>query len=139
MNLSKSHKSYFSAAKAMSELSKVKQTKMGCAVIYKHKVISSGCNRYKTNPLQKKYNKYRFYEDEGRHCVHAETDALIPLLDRRDINFSNVSIYIYREHKNGDLGLARPCPSCQKLIRSLGIRFVYYTGENSYIGEEFIY
>lgn len=139
MNLSKSHKSYFNAAKAISELSNVKQTKMGCVVVYKHRIISSGYNNCKTNPLQKKYNKYRFYEDDGKHSIHAEVDALLPLLGQNDINFSHVSLYVYREHKNGELAMARPCPSCQALIRSLGIRHIYYTGEKSYVYEEFVY
>ena len=69
---SKSHRAYFKAAKAMSKLSDYKQ-KIGCVVVYKHRIISSGFNHHKTNPLQKKYNKYRFDEDTGFHSVHAET------------------------------------------------------------------
>lgn len=139
MNLSKSHKSYFSAAKAISALSNVKQTKMGCVVVYKHRIISSGHNSCKTNPLQKKYNKYRFYEDDGKHSIHAEVDALLPLLGQNDINFSHVYLYIYREHKNGELGIARPCKSCFKLIKDLGIRNIYYSNEGGFSHEEIIY
>lgn len=139
MKLTKSHKTYFKAAKAMSELSDWERTKMGCVVVYKHKIISSGCNGCKTNPLQKKYNKYRFGEDDGQHCVHAEVDALSSLVGRRDIDFSHVSLYVYRNHKNGNLAIARPCDSCMALIKALGIRSLYYTGDGSYIYEELIY
>lgn len=138
MKLSKSHRTYFKAAKAISELSDYKQ-RMGCVIVYKHRIISSGCNKHKTNPLQKKYNRYRFGEDEGIHSVHAEVDALSPLIDRDDIDLSHVSLYIYRQHKNGDLALARPCNSCMALIKKLGIRNIYYTTYGGYSHEEILY
>ncbi len=138
MRLTKSHRAYFKAAKAVSEMSDFKQ-RIGCVVVYKHRIISSGFNRYKTNPLQKKYNKYRFYEDTGMHSVHAETDALLPLIWRKDIDFSHVSIYLYRQYKNGELAPSRCCESCMALIRSLGIRHIYYTRHGSYASEELIY
>lgn len=137
MKLSKSHRSYFNAAKAMSELSGCKQ-KIGCVVVYKHKVISSGYNDNKTNPLQKKYNKYRFTE-ESVHSVHAEVDALLPLINRRDIDFSHVSIYLYRQYKNGELAPSRCCESCFALIKNLGIRRIFYTTSQGFAHEDLVY
>jgi deoxycytidylate deaminase len=139
MNLTKSHRSYFKAAKAVSELSEFKKHKIGVVAVYKHKVISSGVNSYVTNPLQKKYNQFRFTVDNTLHSKHAELDCLLPLLNRNDIEFSRVSLYIYRQHKSGALGVARPCESCLNLIKNLGIRDIYYTGDSSYIHEEIIY
>lgn len=138
MQLSKSHRAYFKAAKAMSELSDFKQHHIGAVAVSKHKIISSGYNSNKTNPTQKRFNIHRFDVD-SRHTIHAELSCLLPLLNRKDINFSDVSLYIYRKHKSGELALARPCAACEALIRSLGIRNIYYTGNNSYINEEFIY
>ena len=139
MKLSKRHKAYFSVAKAVSELGDFWQTKIGCAVIYRHKIISTGYNQCKTNPLQKKYNSYRFFEDEGRHCLHAEVDALLPLVNRKDIDFSSVSLYTYREYKNGNLAPARCCKSCMALIKQLGIRDIYYTTNGGFAYEEILY
>lgn len=138
MNLTKSHRAYFKAAKAMSELSNFKQHHIGAVAVCGHKIISSGHNSTKTNPFQKRLNAHRFDVDTN-HTIHAELACLLPLINRRDINFSDVSLYIYREHKSGDLALARPCASCEALIRSLGIRNIYYTGNKSYISEEIIY
>lgn len=138
MHLTKSHRAYFKAAKAMSELSEFKQYHIGAVAVYGHKIISSGNNSNKTNPIQKRLNAHRFDVDT-RHTVHAELACLLPLINRKDINFSDVSLYIYRAHKSGDLALARPCASCEALIRSLGIRNIYYTGNKSYISEEIIY
>lgn len=138
MKLSKSHRAYFKAAKAVSSVSDFK-LKMGCVVVYKHKIISSGCNGYKTHPLQQKYNKYRFEADEGKHCIHAEADALLSLIWRKDIDFSHVTIYVYRQYKNGELAIARPCESCMALIKSLGIRNIYYTNNGGYSHEAILY
>ena len=138
MKITKSHRAYFKAAKAMSELSDFKQQHIGAVAVYGHKVISSGCNSCKTNPMQKKLNIHRFSADTPA-TLHAELSCLLPLINRKDIDFSNVSLYIYREYKNGDLALAKPCASCMALLRSLGIRHIYYTGDSSYINEEIIY
>lgn len=138
MRLSKSHRAYFEAARSVAQLSDFPRIKIGAVAVYRHRIISSGCNSIKTDTLQKKYNIYRFKE-ESRHCQHAELACLKPLMGRKDIDFKNVELYVYREYKNGDLAMSRPCPSCSALIRSLGIRYIYYTGDNSYINEELIY
>jgi deoxycytidylate deaminase len=138
MKLTKSHRAYFKAAKAIAELSDFPRVKIGCCAVYKHKIVSSGCNSMKTNPTQKRLNVHRFSVDTP-HTIHAELACLLPLISRKDIDFSGVSLYIYREFKSGDLALAKPCASCEALIRSLGIRNIYYTGNQSYISEEIIY
>ncbi len=138
MVLTKAHRAYFEAAKAVSKLSDFPRIKIGAVAVYGHRVISSGCNSLKTDTLQKKYNIYRFTE-EAKHSQHAELACLKPLIGRKDIDFKNIELYVYREYKNGDLAMCRPCPSCLALIRSLGIRYIYYVGDNSYINEELIY
>lgn len=139
MELSKSHRAYFKAAKAVSEMSEFKQHRIGVVAVYRHKIISSGYNSYITNPLQKKYNRFRFDTDMTLHSKHAELDCLLPILNRRDIDFSRVSLYIYRQHKSGAPGIARPCESCFNLIKDLGIRDIYYSTEGGFSHEEIIY
>ena len=138
MNLTKSHRAYFKAAKSMSELSDFKQYHIGAVAVSGHKIISSGYNSCKTNPTQKRFNIHRFSVDTPA-TMHAELSCLLPLINRRDVDFSDVSLYVYREYKNGDLALSKPCASCMALIKSLGIRYLYYTGDKSYISEEIIY
>lgn len=138
MQLSKSHRAYFKAAKAIAQLSDFPRVKIGCCAVYKHKIISSGCNSMKTNPTQKRLNAYRFDADTPA-TLHAELSCLLSLINRKDIDFSDVSLYVYREYKSGHTALSKPCPSCMALIRELGIRKLFYTGDNSYINEELIY
>ena len=66
--------------------------------------------------------------------MHAEIE-LISKIRYLDINFSEVEIYVYRETRDGRKALAKPCLACETALRELGIRRVYYTGNNSYISE----
>ena len=100
MKLTKSHRAYFKAAKSMSELSDFKRHHIGAVAVCGHKIVSSGCNSRKTNPTQKRLNIHRFEADTPA-TLHAELSCLLPLINRKDINFSDVSLYIYREYKNG--------------------------------------
>lgn len=138
MNLSKTHRAYFEAAKSMAKLSDFKKCHVGAVAVCGHKIISSGYNQNKTNPVQKKLNAYRFTA-ESPACLHAEVSCLLPLMNRKDIDFGNVSLYVYREYQSGELAMAKPCASCSALIRSLGIKHVYYTGDQSYVYERNIY
>lgn len=134
--MTKKDKTYFNVAKAVSELSDFEKHHIGCAVVYKHRVISSACNIKKSHPLQKELNKERFDEDTN-HFLHAEINALLPLISRKDINWKDVQMYTYREWKDGTKALSKPCPSCQRLIRELGIKKINYTTKNGYIQETF--
>lgn len=125
---------FFTLAKNASMCSDFNKQRLGCVITYKNRVISSGFNCCKTHPLQKKYNKYRFPTDNTPHTLHAEIYALAPLVDC-DIDWSRVEVYIYRSHKDGSLGLARPCKSCMALIKTLGIKKIHYTTENGYATE----
>ena len=138
MKLTSSHRAYFRVAKAMAKLSDFPKVQVGCCAVYKHKIISSGCNSMKTNPTQKRLNVHRFDADTPA-TLHAEISCLLPLINRKDIDFKDVSLYIYREYKNGRLTLSKPCQSCMALIRELGIRKIYSSGNDSYISEELIY
>lgn len=140
MKITKSRKAYFEAAKAMAKLSDFHRTSVGCVAVYKHHIISSGFNSEKTDPTQRKYNIYRFSEDTPA-SIHAETSCLKPLLDRKDIDFKHVELYVYRigKSKANKMALARPCPSCFQLIKDLGIRNIFYTNCGGFSHEEILY
>jgi deoxycytidylate deaminase len=137
MELTKKDRAYFNIAKEVSKLSDFPRVQIGTCAVYKHKVISTGCNSQRTSPLQKKYNQYRFTVDTNHSC-HAEISCLKPLIGRKDIDFKNIELYIYREYKNGQPGIARPCPSCMRLISELGIKHIYYTNSGGFSHEEIL-
>lgn len=138
--MTRKQKSFFEAAEAVSRTSEFPRVHIGCVVTNgNHRIISSGVNSTKTHPIQKKYNAERFDVDIcTQHSLHAELDALLPLL-KEDIDFSKVELYTYRELADGTMAMSRPCPSCMKLIKDLGIRNIYYTTQDGYSHEEIDY
>jgi len=127
-------KRFFNAAAHMANLATYKRQKVGCVIVYHNKIISTGCNKDQTHPLQKTYNEARQIPDWSPHKLHAETDAIRHIIDL-DIDWRKVSVYIYRKLKDRPFGMAKPCNSCMKLIKDLGIRHVYYTGDDGYVYE----
>lgn len=135
----------FKMAKNVSKLSDYtkKNIHIGSVIVYKNKIIGSGYNTSKTNPIQLHYNKIRerenntnrVYEaDSHLPCVHSEMMALISTKDL-DIDWSKANIFVYRESK-GKTRMCRPCPSCMKALKDRGIKHIYYTTENGYSYEE---
>lgn len=134
---------FFNIAKEISKLSDFKRAHIGAVVVEKNRIISTGHNASKTSTTQYKYNWYRSHGDEAFknciHRVHAEIAALSPIMNKKDINWSHVSIYVYRELSDGTRTCARPCEACSALIKKLGIKTVYYTDwDGNYIKEKYL-
>lgn len=134
-------KRFFDEAKKESRLSDYDGVHIGACAVYKGKfIIARAHNTAKTNPTQYFYNRYRM--DEKSDILlkparsHAETQ-LYRKIRYLDIDFKDVTVYIYREWSDGTRAMARCCPSCEKLLRDLGIKIVCYTGNDSYIEERF--
>ena len=126
---------YFDLAKNASKFSDFPKYHIGAILVYKNRVISVGWNVRKENPLQKKYNEYRgFNVDTAKNCLHAEMMCIVKA-KKLDVDWSKVSIFVYREFKNGKLALAKPCPACMQAIKDIGIKNIYYTGDESHIYE----
>jgi deoxycytidylate deaminase len=122
---------YFRIAKQVSVFSDYPHPKMGAVIVYKNRIISTGFNSCKENPLQMKYNYFRDMvdnKDSWKNKIHAEIMALSKIKEK-DIDFKKVSIFVYRQYKNGDLALAKPCKACEQALKDFGIRDIYYTGD----------
>ena len=131
--MSKKEKRFFALAKSVAQTSDYDRVKIGCCVVYKGTVISVACNCNKTHPLQTKYNKYRNFDPNTyANKLHAEVHAL-SLVMNKDIDWKRVSIYTYRETKDGMPACSRPCIACSNLINDLGISTIYYINKK---GEE---
>ena len=78
----KTQQSFFRAADAVASLSDHKQTKLGCVLVDKHRIISSGHNSStRCSPIQKQMDTARFGSpDQHKGPVHAETACLLPLI-----------------------------------------------------------
>lgn len=109
---------------------------IGAVAVYKGSIAAEAWNTDKTSPLQAKYNVYRFRADTPSKC-HCET-RLIQRLRWKfgdSINWAQVHIYLYREHKDGSTAMARPCPSCMAMLKDFGVKYIYYTTEDGYAEE----
>lgn len=120
----------FLKAKAASKLSEAPNHQLGAVMILGNKVLAVGYNTTKTHPIQKLYNLERGYDPNVKNNgqIHAE---MMCLINTRylEVDWSRVSIYIYREHKDHSSALAKPCPACEKALKERGITQVYYTTE----------
>lgn len=123
-------KRFFNIAREISYLSDFKGPHVGAVVVEKNRILSTGHNSAKTRPLQHRYNIYRKFEDYDNSCAkeHAEIAALSPLIGK-EIDWKKVSIFIYRELKNGKAACSKPCAACSKLIKDLEIKNIYYIDE----------
>lgn len=95
--------------------------RLGSVLVRSNTIIASGKNSYRfIFPLRFLYT-YPFH--------HAESDAI---LKAGLWNCRGAILYVTRIKKDGSLGLARPCNSCQKLIELAEISQVIYSTENGY-------
>lgn len=89
------------------------EKRVGACVMKKNKVLSVGCNSYKTHPASGSYCKYH----------HAEFDALIGLTRSDTLG---ATIFVARLRKDNKLAISKPCKSCQEMIDAMGIKKVVY-------------
>lgn len=139
MNYNRIHR-YFEIAKNTAFCSDNLKTRVGCVIIYKKQIISTGWNlENKTHPLQKMMNKYRGYDinlSNARHTQHAECHALVKI-DDLDIDWSKVSIFNYRIKRDGSKGMSKPCKACEAMLRNKGIKEIYFTTETGWGYEQY--
>ena len=97
-----------------------------CAVVCdkRGRVLSVGVNSYiKTSPTMKHY-AIKAGNPEAQY-LHAEVAALLALnyTDKNKV----YKVSVARVLKNGETGLAMPCPICQLALKDFGIKEVSYT------------
>lgn len=89
--------------------------RMGAVLVKGGSVQAVGWNVLKSDPA--------FLDDHSNCSIHAEISAL------RQVRFraKNHVLYIARVTRSGLIGMAKPCCSCQEVIRGSGVRRVRYT------------
>lgn len=105
----------------------------GAVAIYCNKVLTLGWNSEKTSSIQARYNRERGFDGYSyKSSIHAEM-MVINKIKYLDIDFNQVRLFVWRG-KDTPM-TSKPCAACEKAIRDIGIRRVFYTGNNSYIEE----
>lgn len=133
MNLSRRENRYMDVARLVSRTSDYHGAHIGCVVAHKKVILSVASNSEKTHSLQGIYNTYRNFDIKDNnvvmHKLHAEICAL-SLIYKKNIDWKNVEVYVYREWRNGRPAISRPCPACSQFMRDLGIRTIIYNDIN---------
>lgn len=90
----------------------------------KGRILGTGTNNYhKSHPLMQHF-AVKAGESDEKIYLHAELSAVLQS-GRKEID----SILVQRFHSNGDMANAMPCPTCQQMLKSFGVRLVRYTHE----------
>ena len=117
---------YFRLAKKAS-LNSVHIIKLGACILSKNRVISVGFNqRFKTNPFIRKFDPHK--------TIHAEMSAIFRIKNKSLLK--GATMVVYRE-KNEDksIGMAKPCPVCQEIMKHYGFEKMIYTTDFGYMEE----
>ena len=86
-----------------------------CAlVVRKNRVLSIGYNSNKTHPIA----------DTKMQQLHAEMHAVVQCPDG---DLGGADIVVARARAEGKAGLAKPCMTCEGILKRCGVRRVYYT------------
>ena len=128
---------YFKKAKEVSKLSDYDKTQMGAVLVCKNKIISVGFNHRKSNPIQYHYNKLRtddirtYNVDARENYIHCEIDCVLKATNKGFNKWSEATLFIYRETKNHERAIAKPCLACEQFLKDKGINNIYYTVTNN--------
>jgi len=108
------------------------------AFLFKGKtLISTGINSDKTDPIQSQFRQmilgknYDFIDKR-----HAEVDCLKYILNHKDLNPKDLTLWIISKRKNGTFRNSKPCVVCKKMIDILKVGEICYIFNNRVISEK---
>lgn len=142
-NIKNSDVKYFELAREIAEQSSFPRFHVGCVLVYQNHILSMASNTEKSDPLQKKYNRYRHFNHTTKGCInhsgHAEMMALkkVPYPVAQQVDWKKVKCYTYRICPGlpYGMGISRPCRACMTAMRERGIRDFYYSTDMGYAHE----
>lgn len=105
---------YMKMAFAASEESRCPRLHVGCAIVLKSGIISSGFNGHASGGP----NEWAYTEVPDPEVIHAEMNALGKCLEQ-GLAVSGATMYLTHS----------PCPECAKLIVRAGVKRVVYVTE----------
>ena len=103
--------------------SNIHRARMGAVITKGRRILSVGHNEmrgYRKCPSKRRWV----------NSLHAEQAAILKLLNKGKIyELSGATIHVTRIKRDGNVGMARPCETCEELIRAVGIKRVIYTND----------
>jgi tRNA(Arg) A34 adenosine deaminase TadA len=91
--------------------------RMGAVVVYRGKIVGRGCNKVHHTGVPRL---------DG---LHAEIEAL----NKTTAQYrEGCTVYVCRVNKRGDIVLAKPCAACEKKMKKIGVKYVWYSTYGSW-------
>jgi deoxycytidylate deaminase len=101
-------------------------------IFHKARILSIGYNDYKKlHPYHRlgKYVGYKTNPENYQPCLHSEISAILKLGEEDLSKYSFVNVRI--DGKN-NLALSKPCPNCERVLRQVGFKRLFYSSENGF-------
>jgi deoxycytidylate deaminase len=104
-------------------------------ILYKNRLISTGLNVNKTHPMNLRNKKIsritgEDYSDQKQTC--SELNAILKLKRLTNIDTRKCTLINLRYDRNDKIALAKPCSSCQSLLRYHNFKQVIWSTNNGY-------
>ena len=104
-------------AMQQSQKSSYKQ-KLGAVVVYRGKIVGRG------------FNKVHHTGVPRLDGLHAEIEALNNTTAQYR---EGCTVYVCRVNRRGDVVLAKPCEACEKKMKKIGVKYVWYSTYGSWV------
>ena len=129
----KSYKRLEELAQSLVEYNSERRCRHFSFIIYKGRLISTGTNSSKTHPLNlinRKVSKVtgEDYSEQKQTC--SELNAILKLKRLTNIDTKKCTLINIRYDRNDNIALAKPCQSCQNLLRYFEFKNIIYTDNN---------
>lgn len=92
--------------------------KHAAVLTYENIIISSGVNVNLKNDFTKRFNDLK--------GLHAESVAIMRAIQKHYHIISKCELWICRRNNNKN-NYSKPCPMCQKIIKTFNIKTIHYT------------
>lgn len=104
-------------------------------ILYKNRLISTGLNVNKTHPVNLRNRKIsritgEDYSNQKQTC--SELNAILKLKRLTNIDTRKCTLVNLRYDRNDKIALAKPCSSCQSLLRYHNFKQVIWSTHNGY-------
>ena len=100
--------------------------------MHKKRTIAIGINNYKTHPNIPKLNYQSEEGEDLRHIarVHSELNCVLKLQNKMDLDDLNDIVFVnIRLDRMGNVRYARPCNGCSHLLKQVGYKKLFYSGD----------
>lgn len=99
----------------------------------KKRLLSIGYNNYKKHHPYHKVGKYFGYKtnpEKYQPCLHSEISAILKLGEEDLSHCVFVNVRIDQRDK---LALAKPCQNCERVLRQVGFKKLFYSCEKGFV------